>query len=100
MFSAIYAAPVAHKRPLSLAYELGVFLKNRCIKLSYMADGLSTFAQQKVREHGENPTAAQVAEIEKEILRNYQEKRVKAEDVLAKHPEWLRDEYRWESHLR
>lgn len=95
MFAALYSAPTAHKGSLALAYELGVFLKNRCIKLSYMADGLSTFAQQKVREMGENPTAAQVAEAEKEILRDFQEKRVKAEDVLAKHPEWLREEYRW-----
>lgn len=94
ILSAIYAVPEAHKGPLSLSHELGVFLKNRCIKLSYMAEDLATFAQQKVREVGEKPTASQVAQIEKDILRYFQEKRVKAEDVLAKHPEWLRDEIR------
>ena len=94
MFAAIYAAPTSHKGPLALAYELGVFLKNRCIRLSYMAEDLATYAQQKVREIGETPTAGQVASVEKEILKYFQEKRVKAEDTLAKHPEWLRDENR------
>lgn len=94
ILAAIYAAPEDHKAPLALSHELGVFLKNRCIKLSYMAEDLATYAQQKVREAGEKPTAAQIAQIEKDILRYFQEKRVKAEDVLAKHPEWLREEYR------
>ncbi|GAQ90095.1 reverse transcriptase [Klebsormidium nitens] len=94
MFSAIYAAPTAHKGTLALADDMGVFLKNRCIKLNYMAEDIHTFAQQKVRELGENPTAAQVAAVEKEVLRCFQEKKVKAEEVLAKHPEWLREENR------
>lgn len=94
MLAAIYAAPEAHKGPLVLSHNLGVFLKNRCIKLSYMAEDLATYAQQKIREIGEKPTKNQVAMVEKNVLRYFQEKRVKAEDVLAKHPEWLRDENR------
>ncbi|GAQ87421.1 hypothetical protein KFL_003510150 [Klebsormidium nitens] len=73
---------------------MSVFLKNRCIRLNYLAEDLNTFAQQKVRELGENPTATQVAAVEREVLRCFQEKKVKAEEVLAKHPEWLREKNR------
>ncbi|GAQ85558.1 hypothetical protein KFL_002410090 [Klebsormidium nitens] len=91
MYAAIYAAEKNQKGGLALAGDFGVFLRNRCRRLSYMAEDVCTYAQQKVAELGEDATDAEIAEVDKKILRFYQDKRVKAEEVLGKHPEWLRD---------
>lgn len=91
MYAAIYAAEKNQKGGLALAGDTGVFLRNRCRRLGYMAEDITTYAQQKVAELGEDATEEQIAEVDKKILRFYQDKRVKAEEVLAKHPEWLRD---------
>lgn len=90
-FAAIYAAEKSQKGGLALAGDTGVLLRNRCRMLGYMAEDITTYAQQKVAELGEDATEAEIAEVDKKILRCYQDKRVKAEEVLAKHPEWLRD---------
>lgn len=91
MYAAIYAAEKNQKGGLALAGDLGVFLRNRCRRLGYMAEDITTYAQQKVAELGEDATEEQIAEVDKKILRFFQDKRVKAEEVLAKLPEWLRD---------
>lgn len=91
MFASIYAAEKNQKGGLALAGDTGVLLRNRCRRLGYMAEDINTYAQQKVAELGEDATDAEIAEVDRKILRGYQDKKVKAEEVLAKHPEWLRD---------
>lgn len=91
MYAAIYSAEKNQKSGIALAGDFGVFMRARCRRLGYMAEDISTYAQQKVADLGEDATEAEIAEVDRKILRFYQDKKVKAEDVLAKHPEWLCD---------
>ncbi|GAQ80066.1 putative DNA/RNA polymerases [Klebsormidium nitens] len=73
MYAAIYAAEKNQKGGLALAGDFGVFIRNRCRRLSYMAEDICTYAQQKVAELGEDATDAEISEVDKKILRFYPE---------------------------
>lgn len=91
----IYTAPEKQRGPITIAGYFGNVLKTRSIRAgAYLAEDLLTFAQRKARTLADNASPEQVAEVEQEVLQFFQEKKVKEEDVLAKHPEWLDRENR------
>lgn len=91
----IYTAAEKQRGPITVAGYFGNVLKTRSIRAgAYLAEDLLTFAQRKARTLSEDATLEQVAEVEQEVLQFFQEKKVKEEDVLAKHPEWLDRENR------
>lgn len=91
----VYAAPSPQKAPLALSGYLNNVLKNKSVKVgSWLGEDLNAYAQRKARTLGESATDAEVAKVEREIIEYFQEKRVKEEDVLTKHPEWANKEER------
>jgi hypothetical protein len=76
--------------PVSLAGGLSSVLKVPTSKLAFLGDKLVSTSLQKCHEAGENLTEEQIAAIENGILELYRLKKAKAEELMARNPDWVK----------
>jgi hypothetical protein len=90
MASTIYSAPEKWKGIIALMGGLSAVLKVPTSKLAFLGDELVSTGLQKCREAGENLTVEQVASIENAVLETYRAKKAKAEELVARNPDWVK----------
>jgi hypothetical protein len=88
--STIYSAPEKWKGIIALSGGLSAVLKLPTSKLAFLGDELVSTDLHKCREAGENLTDEQVASIENAVLEIYRAKKAKAEELMARNPDWAR----------
>jgi hypothetical protein len=88
--STIYSAPRSWKGPIALMGGLSSVLKVPTSKLAFLGDELVSTGLQKCREAGEELTDEQTAAIENFILETFRTKKARAEELMARNPEWAK----------
>jgi hypothetical protein len=88
--STIYSAPERWKGIIALMGGLSAVVKVPTSKLAFLRDELVSTGLQKCREAGKNLTDEQVAATENSVLETYRAKKAKAEELLARNPDWAK----------
>jgi hypothetical protein len=88
--STIYSAPERWKGIIALMGGLSAVLRVPTSKLAFLGEELVSTGLQKCREAGENLTNEQVAAIENSVLETYRAKKAKAEELVARNPDWVK----------
>jgi hypothetical protein len=88
--STIFSAPKDWQGIVALTGGLTSVLKVPTSKLAFLGDELVSTGLHKCREAREHLTDEQTAAIENSILEVYRAKKAKAEELVARNPDWVK----------
>ena len=87
-YSECFEALAAHKDPLLYAQAMGTSMMVPTARLAHYRDDLRAVAKRHCNAMGKSPTQEQLQATMTAIQQAFHEKRAKADDRLAQHPEW------------